>query len=186
MKDSTRIALSAFALIGWAVAAVLMITGGPNLNPFNRRGDPDPVSLPRTPRVAVEQPEGPPVLQLQNLIGLNLSMKEVRAVESHIEVLNAALVSLVELHNEFDASKDSAVRDSIQRKSTLFHKTADEHEEQIERLLTEEQRDRFHNIVRERERFAGLPDDATWHAHQVRSHKKGLGGTMHDSTEIKR
>jgi hypothetical protein len=187
MKDRTKILLSAFSLLGWGLAATFMVSGGgPRLKLFERDGGNREVSLSRTGRVAVDQPEGPPVLELKDLSGLGLAYSDVRAVESHVEVLNAALVSLVELHNEYDASTNVAVRDSIQRKSTLFHKTADEHEEQIERMLKEEQRDGFHNLVRERERFAGLPDDAAWHAHQVRGHKKGLGGTMHDSLEIKR
>lgn len=187
MKDRTKILLSAFSLLGWGVAATFLISGtGPRLNLFNRDGDRGAVSLSRPGRAAIDQPEGPPVLELKDLAGLGLAFSDVRAVESHVEVLNAALVSLVELHSEYDASTNAAARDSIQRKSILFHKTADEHEEQIERILRDDQREGFHNLVRERERIAGLPDDAAWHAHQVRGHKKGLGGTMHDSSEIKR
>jgi hypothetical protein len=76
-------------------------------------------------------------LKLKDLSGMRLEYSEVPPVESHVEVLNAALVSLVELHNEYDASSNPAVRHSIQRKSILFHKTAEEHEEQIERMLKE-------------------------------------------------
>jgi hypothetical protein len=115
-----------------------------------------------------------------------MTYDEARAVQTHVQVLNAALVSLVELHQEYDATTVPSARDSIQRKAMLFHKTADEHEEEIERTLTEGRRDGFHQLMRERERLAGLPDDARWHSHRVRGHRDSLSATMHDATEIKR
>lgn len=115
--------------------------------------------------------EGPAVIEIRHLESRGFDSATLDLIEPHLHVLNAALVTIVELKTEYDTARSVPQRERLRVAAVHFHTTADRHEEQIERLLNEELRARFHEYVREREAAAGLHQDSVWHRHDEPAHR---------------
>jgi hypothetical protein len=111
------------------------------------------------------------VITLQQLAAQGFDAAALEEVEPHVHVLNAALVTIVELKNAYDGATYEPSRQRLRSEAVHFHTTADMHEEQIERILPDELRERFHTYVREREAAVGLHEDTAWHAHDDPAHR---------------
>lgn len=66
---------------------------------------------------------------LSDLSELGFDEFVVHDIEPNFHVLNAALVTLVELHAQFDAETAPERKRGIESKAGVFHITADMHEE---------------------------------------------------------
>ncbi len=168
------------AMLGWALLITFMFSPPDWLN---RTPEPVTTHLPYEPATR----EGPPVIVLRDLARRGFDSAALDMIEPHFHVLNAALVTIVELKAEYDAVDNSLQRDRLRVDAVHFHTTADRHEEQIERLLSDELRQRFHEYVREREAAAGLHQDTVWHRHDDPAHRGvspgfETSGHMHDDS----
>lgn len=157
-------ALATSAVLGWALLIIFMFSPPEWLS---QESEP----LTTHPWYEPETREGPPVILLRDLEGRGFDKSTLALVEPHFHVLNAALVTIVELKSEYDASGFAPQRTRLRTDAVHFHTTADRHEEQIERLLNEKHRARFHEYVREREAAAGLHQDTLWHRHDDPAHR---------------
>ena len=158
MRDRTKILLGFVALMGWGLLMVRLVT----------ERVPTPVENPRTidgGDIHRTHDTVAPILELRDLVHVGIRAEVIRSLESHFYVLNAALVTLVRARAEFDTASTDAVRAELLQRASTFHTTAHRHEEQIERILTADEKRRFHAYVRERELRAGLPPDTVWHVH---------------------
>ena len=163
-SDWLMIAIAAAGVLGWALLVVFMFSP-PD---WSRREPPastdHPVYEPATR-------EGPPVIILRHLRERGFDAGTLDQIEPHFHVLNAALVTIVELKDAYEAATLGAVRDLLRGEAVYFHTTADRHEEQIERLLPADLRELFHAYVREREAAAGIHSDTVWHRHEDPVHR---------------
>ena len=164
ITDRTVFLLAGAAALGWALVVVLMVsppdwlTLEPPAAPVHQRYEPATI-------------EGPPVILLRHLATRGFDAGTLELIEPHFHVLNAALVTIVELKEAYETTLEERAQERIRGEAVYFHATADMHEEQIERLLPIPLRDRFHAYVREREAGAGLHDDARWHQHGDPGHR---------------
>lgn len=163
-SDWLMIALAAAGVLGWALLVVFMFSP-PD---FSKREPP-----PSTDHTVHEPAtrEGPPVIILRHLRERGFDAATLDQIEPHFHVLNAALVTIVELKDAYEAATFGEVRDLLRGEAVYFHTTADRHEEQIERLLPIDLRERFHEYVREREAAAGIHSDTIWHQHADPLHR---------------
>jgi len=163
VRDRTVFWVAAFGLLGWAVAVVMVFASSEwselkSNGPWHSRHEPATM-------------EGPPVIILRHLSDRGFDPASIRAIEPHFHVLNAALVTIVELKQAYEMSSSESDRDRRLGEAVHFHTTADRHEELIENLLTPQLRERFHGYVREREAEAGLHADTPWHKHEDPAHR---------------
>jgi hypothetical protein len=113
--------------------------------------------------------DGPPVIVMNELQKRGLDEESAELVEPHFHVLNAALVTMVELLDKYNAA-DSAGRLQYNANAIPFHITADLHQRAIIALLPMPQETIFDNYVQERKRIAGLRD---WHIDHTRPTSPG-------------
>jgi hypothetical protein len=151
-------------VLGWALLIIFMFSPPEWLSRA-----PEPVT--NHPRYEPATREGPPIVLLRHLESRGFESATLALVEPHLYVLNAALVTIVALKAEYDAVTVGPQRTRLRVDAVHFHNTADRHEEQIERLLNDELRARFHEYVREREAAAGLHQDTVWHQHDDPAHR---------------
>ena len=168
------------AMLGWALLVTFMFSP-----PGWVTRTPEPLSTHAPYEPATR--EGPPVIVLRHLESRGFDSDTLDMIEPHFHVLNAALVTIVELNADYDAVDNAPQRDRLRNDAVHFHTTADRHEEQIERLLSDELRERFHEYVREREAAAGLHQDTVWHRHDDPAHRGVSPGfetprRMHDDS----
>ena len=162
------IALIVGATLGWGLLITVMFSPPEWLNndpPAREHAPYEPATL-----------EGPPVITLRALRARGFDETQLEAIEPHFHVLNAALVTIVELMRAYNANSDAAVRLNLRQQAVYFHNTADMHEEQIERLLPLELQQQFHTYIREGEAKAGLHTDTIWHRHDDPAHKGRSSG----------
>jgi hypothetical protein len=164
MKEGRVFILALAAAIGWGIVVVLMISPPDWLTPDAPPGPPHPPYEPATI-------QGPPVITMRDLAAGGFDATALESIEPHVHVLNAALVTIVELKEAYESTTHQQTRQRVRGEAVYFHTTADMHEEQIERILPEELRERFHAFVREREAAAGLHQDTTWHQHDDPAHR---------------
>lgn len=159
MKTRSLLILSAVALLGWAGLVWKLFEG------YDRPHDDTP-SLEQfeEPRHEHATNEGPPVIKLAELPSLGFDSLTIARIEPHFHVLNAALVTLVELQDRFKTSKSSE-NDVFVASALTFHQTAERHERMIEALLTDRLRSEFLRYVLRREAGAGLQPDPRRHDH---------------------
>lgn len=156
--------LAVGATLGWALLIIFMFSP-----PAWMSGPREPL---RThPAYEPATREGPPVIVLRSLEGRGFDSATLDLIEPHFHVLNAALVTIVELKALYDAATDAPLRNRLRTDAVHFHTTADRHEEEIERLLGDDLRARFHEYVREREAAVGLHQDTLWHRHDDPAHR---------------
>jgi alkylhydroperoxidase family enzyme len=156
--------IAATGMLGWALLVMIMFSPPGWLN---RTPERTTTHAPYEPATR----EGPPVIVLRHLESRGFDSTALDLIEPHFHVLNAALVTIVELKAEYDAADLNSRRTRLRIDAVHFHTTADRHEEQIERLLGDELRARFHGYVREREAAAGLHQDTVWHRHEDPAHR---------------
>jgi hypothetical protein len=156
--------LAAAGMFGWALLVIVLFSPPEWLD---RTPEPTRTHAPYEPATR----EGPPVIVLRHLESRGFDSATLDLIEPHFHVLNAALVTIVELKAEYDATDFAPQRSRLVADAVHFHNTADRHEEQIERLLGDELRARFHGYVREREAAAGLHQDTVWHRHEDPAHR---------------
>ena len=152
------------AMLGWVLLITFMFSPPTWLSR---------TPAPLTPHAPYEPAtrEGPPVIVLRHLESRGFDSTTREIIEPHFHVLNAALVTIVELKADYDAADNSLQRNRLRDDAVHFHTTADRHEEQIERLLDDGLRARFHDYVREREAAVGLHQDTVWHRHDDPAHR---------------
>ena len=109
--------------------------------------------------------EGPPVIVLSELEKRGLDEKIAEVIEPHFHVLNAALVTLVELQEKYDAATPKQQR-GLNARAVPFHITADRHQREIIGLLPMPQESIFDNYVQERKKISGLRDWHTQHTEE--------------------
>ena len=115
--------------------------------------------------------EGPPVIVLSELEKRGLDSESAELIEPHFHVLNAALVTLVELQAKYDSAAPGQQLD-LNARAFPFHTTADRHQREIMIILPMPQESIFDNYVQERKRVAGLRD---WHSqHREENPPSGL------------
>lgn len=160
MRTRLAVILAAAAIIGWAVAIYAVFAS------YSR----DRSSSGWSHGVEQEAPhehateEGPPVIKLSDLPSIGFDSATIARIEPNFHVLNAALVTLVELHEKYKSAADPAARNA-QASSVIFHQTADRHEQKIESLLAEDLRTGFHAYMLRKEAEVGLHPDSAWHVH---------------------
>jgi hypothetical protein len=157
-------ALAVSAVLGWALLIFFMFSPPDWLS-----REPEPLTS--HPRYEPASREGPPVILMRNLESRGFDSATLALVEPHFHVLNAALVTIVELKAEYDAANVGTQRTRLRADAVHFHNTADRHEEQIELLLNDDLRARFHEYVRKRESAVGLHQDTVWHQHDDPAHR---------------
>lgn len=175
------IGVAAAGLLGWALLVIFMFDPPDWLT---REPRPQPLHSTHEPATI----EGPPVIVLRHLRERGFDAATLEQIKPHFHVLNAALVTIVELKESYDAATYEPARDRLRGEAVYFHTTADKHEEQIERLLPDELRERFHAYVREREPAAGLHTDTIWHRHDDPAHRgvsPGFESTRRDSAALR-
>ena len=178
MKNRVTI-LATLALLGWSLGVALL---------FREYGQSDSGAAPLSgmheepvePEHDHATDEGPPVIKLADLVDFDSAT--VSRIEPHFHVLNAALVTLVELHQRFLSTPDPDRRRYASISSVTFHQTADKHEQMIEALLTPELRARFHQYMLQREAEVGLHPDPAWHVHGSRDSKDPVPLFRHPET----
>ena len=106
--------------------------------------------------------EGPPLIVLSELQKRGLDSARAAMIEPHFHVLNAALVTLLELQAEYDSTTPPKQR-ALNARAIPFHVTADRHQREIINLLPMPQESIFDNYVQERKQLAGLRDPHTQH-----------------------
>ena len=116
--------------------------------------------------------EGPPVIVLKELEKRGLDEKSAENIEPHFHVLNAALVTMVELQARYVLA-DAEQQKALNAEAVPFHATADRHQRAILELLPMPQETIFDNYVAERKRVVGLND---WHPDH--SQQTPLGGLV--------
>jgi hypothetical protein len=163
-KGHNILLITALCAIGW-VAVVLLVFSPPDWL------TPDPPPAPAHPPYEPATVEGPPVISLRHLANRGFDAATLDLIEPHFQVLNAALVTIVELKGAYDTATYQPLRQRLRSEAVYFHTTADTHEERIERLLPEDLGQRFHAYVREREAAAGLHQDTVWHRHENPEHR---------------
>ena len=163
-SDWPMISLAAAGILGWALLVIFMFDPPDWLT---REWQPQEVHPAYEPATL----EGPPVIVLRQLRERGFDTATLEQIEPHFHVLNAALVTIVELKEKYEATTLDALRNRLRGEAVYFHTTADTHEEQIERLLPENLSERFHAYVREREAAAGLHQDTVWHRHDNPAHQ---------------
>ena len=178
MRDRTAILIVLAGLAGWVVA-VWILFAGESRSSFSSDSHVQPFHQTAEHATA----EGPPVIRLADLPPLGFENASVQRIEPHFDVLNAALVTLVELHEQYDTASTASIRQHLQSEAIAFHITADRHEESIEAVLPPALVSPFHNYMRTRERAAGLPEDAEWHLHRGPGHGSSFRGIVHDSVD---
>lgn len=113
--------------------------------------------------------EGPPVIVLAELEKRGLDSTTAEVIEPHFHVLNAALVTLVELQEDYDAATLKQQR-ALNAQAVPFHLTADRHQREILALLPMPQETIFDNYVEERKLISGLRD---WHTQHTEENSPG-------------
>ena len=154
----------AAGILGWALLVIFMFDPPDWLTR-------EPQQQPAHPSYEPATIEGPPVIVLRHLRERGFDAATLEQIEPHFHVLNAALVTIVDLKESYEAATYELARNRFRREAVYFHTTADRHEEQIERLLPDNLRERFHAFVREREAAAGLHQDTVWHRHDNPEHQ---------------
>lgn len=102
----------------------------------------------------------PPVLDAEEVIRrTGVDSTTATPLTARVAALNAALVRLVELHRSRDAAEGSDAQRQIDVDAYAIHLEADRYEDDIHRLLNEEQHRRFHAYLVERAAAVGLPLD---------------------------
>ena len=177
MNNRTALVVALLGMLGWAIAVWLLFDGTPNELQIRTTGHA------RSANETADHvnAEGPPVIRLGDLPLLGLNEATIQRIEPHFHVLNAALVTLVELHEQYDTATTAAIRRHLQSEAVSFHLTADRHEESIEGALPAPLVAPFHDYMRRRERDAGLPEDAEWHLHRQPGHGSSFRGIVHDT-----
>ncbi|MGH7449079.1 MAG: hypothetical protein ACRELT_16015 [Longimicrobiales bacterium] len=173
------IAIAAAGMLGWALLVIFMFDPPDWLTSEPPRQTVHPVYEPATI-------EGPPVIVLRHLRERGFDGVTLEQIEPHFHVLNAALVTIVELKEKYEAATFDVLRSRLRGEAVYFHTTADKHEEQIERLLPEDLSERFHAYIREREAAAGLHQDTVWHRHDNPMHQgvsPGFDTAVHDHSD---
>ena len=158
------IGVAAAGILGWALLVIFMFDPPGWLTREPQRQTVHPAYEPATI-------EGPPVIVLRHLRDRGFDAATLEQIEPHFHVLNAALVTIVEVKEKYEDATFDALRNRLRGEAVYFHSTADMHEEQIERLLPEDLSERFHAYVREREAAAGLHQDTVWHRHDNPMHQ---------------
>jgi hypothetical protein len=149
------IAWIVFAVTVAVIAAALIVSGRRKAEQGGRdrlHADPYDAGM-------VATSEGPPVIVLNELQKRGLDEASAELIEPHFHVLNAALVTMVELQEKYDAA-DSIARRQYNATAIPFHITADLHQRVIIGLLPMPQETIFDHYVQERKRVVGLHD---WH-----------------------
>ena len=118
--------------------------------------------------------EGPPVIVLSELQQRGLDSASAELIEPHFHVLNAALVTLLELQAEYDSTTPPKQR-ALNARAIPFHVTADRHQREIINLLPMPQESIFDNYVEARKRLVGLRDPHTQHREE--NPLTGIGAT---------
>jgi len=174
MKERTAYILATLGGLGWFLVVVLIFNPPDWLATSAVRSDSTRVHPSHEPATI----EGPPIIKLRDMDSVGLDVQTLARIEPHFHVLNAALVTLVELHRAYDTASFKELRERIQQESRFFHQTADLHEERIEGMLSDLDRERFHRYLRDREFAAGLPEDSASHTHVGRGHSTTLPGVV--------
>lgn len=160
----TLIIIAIVGALGWGLLVVLVFTAPwqsqAGANNMVQHASYEPATI-----------EGPPVLLLRHLRERGFDEAALDAIEPHLHVLNAALVTIVELKQRFEEATVDPLRQRLRSEAVHFHTTADLHEEQIERLLPDSLSGSFHTYIRERESAVGLHSDTMWHRHADPAHR---------------
>ncbi len=155
----TLLWISVLGIVGWALFVIVMFRDW-------SQGPSGSLDRDRVHEREQATEEGPPVIKLGDLAALGFSESLVRHIEPYFHVLNAALVTLVELHAQFDAESTAEGKRTIEGRAGVFHVTADMHEQRIESALPDPLKAEFHAYMRRKETAAGLPNEERWHLHE--------------------
>ena len=178
MNNRTALLVALLGMVGWAIAVWLLFGDSSDKLRLGSSYHPQPANETADHTTA----EGPPLIRLVDLPALGFDDATIQRIEPHFHVLNAALVTLVELHEQYDTATTADIRRHLQSEAVSFHMTADRHEESIEGALPARLVAPFHDYMRRRERAAGLPEDAEWHLHRRPGHGSSFRGIVHDSS----
>jgi predicted lipoprotein len=101
-----------------------------------------------------------PVPELEEVIRrTQADPKTAARLTPQVAALNAALVRLVDLHRAHDSAQTVDSKHQIDAQAYAIHLEADTYEDDIHRVLTEDQHRRFHEYLEERAAAVGLPLD---------------------------
>lgn len=175
----TVLGLSVFAVVGWSLLVVVLFRD------WGRPREPDLRQV-MTHHGETATQEGPPVIRLRDLDSLQFEPRVIQDIEPHFHVLNAALVTLVELHLDHDSELEPQRKQAIEQSASSFHVTADLHEELIEARLPPQLVAAFHAYMRAKETAAGLPNDERWHRHDSGTHRTERPTLDHDTVIVSR
>lgn len=111
-------------------------------------------------RSLAEAADKPPVLELDEVIRrTGVDSATTTSLTPRVAALNAALVRLLDLHRTLDGTAVPGAARRVDAEAYAVHLEADTYENDIHRLLTEDQHRRFHAYVEERAEAVGLPLD---------------------------
>ena len=90
---------------------------------------------------------------------LNLDESLNAKVTPHVELLNAALVEMVELQRQYGSGSSDKEKQELNRRASIAHLHADKHEDDLHNLLSPAQHEQFHKLLQERSAQFGLGID---------------------------
>ena len=105
------------------------------------------------------------IVRLTDLAEEGFDTASMRRIQPHVDVLNAAMTTVISFHREYEAATSPLERRSAEQSAAAFHETATRHEQEIESDLSPSLRGRFHAYILRRESEVGLNPDSTWHVH---------------------
>jgi hypothetical protein len=179
MRTRSLLVLSTVALLGWAGLVWKLF------EEYDRPHD-DGARLEQYEEAQHEHAteEGPPVIKLAELPAVGFDSAMLARIEPHFHVLNAALVTLVELNERFEHSKSSE-NEVFLASAVTFHQTAQRHERMIEAILDDRLRTAFHKYLLSREAAAGLQPDPAQHVHPSAESRNGARPTLSTNPNAK-
>lgn len=102
----------------------------------------------------------PPVITLADLRDqLKLDDSLSAKVAPHVELLNAALVEITQLQQQYDAASSPAEKADLDQRASMAHVHADKHEDDLHNLLSSAQHEAFHRVLKDRAARFGLAVD---------------------------